>query len=95
MANQRKTGGLMPLEELISELNKTRSSQDTDICQDDVIRAIKKLHCLGNSFKLIKLSDSRQLVQSVPGELSTDQTQVLKLAESRGAHVSMQQCIKK
>ncbi|KAM7543117.1 hypothetical protein Aperf_G00000010416 [Anoplocephala perfoliata] len=95
MANQRKTGGLMPLEELISELNKTKSSQETDICQDDVVRAIKRLHCLGNSFKLIKLSDSRQLVQSIPGELSTDQTQILKLAESRGAHVTIQQCIKK
>ncbi|KAM3178029.1 hypothetical protein ACTXT7_003400 [Hymenolepis weldensis] len=85
MANQRKTGGLIPLDELISELNKTKSSHETNICQDDVVRAIKKLHCLGNGFRLIRLSDSRQLVQSVPGELNTDQTQILKLAESRGA----------
>nr|CDS27178.1 vacuolar sorting protein SNF8 [Hymenolepis microstoma] len=95
MANQRKTGGLMPLEELISELNKTKSSRETDICQDDVVRAIKKLHCLGNGFKLINLSGSRQLVQSVPGELSTDQTQVLKLAESREAHVTLPICTRK
>ncbi|EUB62600.1 Vacuolar-sorting protein SNF8 [Echinococcus granulosus] len=95
MANQRKTAGLMPLEELILELNKTKSSHESDICQDDVIRAIKKLQCLGNGFKLIRISDSRQLVQSVPGELSMDQTEVLKLAESHAAHINVQQCVKK
>lgn len=95
MANQRKTGGLIPLEELVSELNKTKGSREADVYQDDVVRAIKKLHCLGNGFKLIKLSDRRQLVQSVPGELNMDQTQVLKLAESQEAHVDVQQCVRK
>ena len=95
IANQRRTGGLILLEELVSELNKTKSSHQTEVCQDDAVRAIRKLHCLGNGFKLIKLSDSRHLVQSVPGELNMDHTQILKLAESHGAHVDVQQCVRK
>ncbi|KAL5960845.1 Vacuolar-sorting protein SNF8 [Taenia solium] len=95
MAKQRKTAGLMPLEELILELNETKSSCETNICQDDVARAIKKLQCLGNGFELIKISESRQLVQLVPGELSMDQTEVLKLAESHAAHITVKQCAQK
>ncbi|VDD82218.1 unnamed protein product [Mesocestoides corti] len=95
MANQRQTGGLMPLEDLVSELNRTKSSHGADVCQDDAVRAIKKLHCLGNGFTIIRLSDSRQLVQSVPGELNMDQTKVLKLAESHAAHVAVGYCVQK
>ncbi len=95
MANQRHNGGLMPLDDLISELNRTKSSQEMNVCHDDVTRAIKKLRCLGNGFTIIRLSDSRQLVQSVPGELSMDQTKVLTLAESHSAHVAVRHCVRK
>ncbi|VDL97404.1 unnamed protein product [Schistocephalus solidus] len=95
MANQRQTGGLMPLSELIEVVNKTRSSRQAEASQDDVVRAIKKLRCLGNGFTLIDLPGSGQLVQSVPGEMSMDQTKVLGLAESSGGSVSVHRCVKK
>ena len=59
-----------------------------DISQDDVLRAIKKLKVLGNGFTVIPLG-ARYLVQSVPGELSMDQTAVLQQAEAAGGCVSV------
>ncbi|VDN33068.1 unnamed protein product [Dibothriocephalus latus] len=88
MANQRQTGGLMPLSELIEAVNRNRGSRQAEASQDDVVRAIKKLRCLGSGFTLIDLPGSGQLVQSVPGEMNMDQTKVLGLAESSGACVS-------
>lgn len=40
-----------------------------------------KLKVLGNGFELIALGSGRFLVQSVPGELSMDDSRVLQLAE--------------
>lgn len=94
MANERKTGGLMPLQDLVSELNRTKSSCETEIGDDDVVRAIRKLRCLGSGFTLIELSKSQKLVQSVPGEMNTDHTKVLSLAETQSGSVSLKQCIK-
>jgi len=98
MATSHKTGGLMELEELRKRLAKSRSrgarknkSADgqTEISQDDVLRAIKKLKVLGNGFSVIHLGSGRYLVQSVPGELSMDQTAILQLAENNGGCVSV------
>jgi len=93
MAHAAKTGGLMELEELKRKVSKSRSrlrqsEQSQDISQDDVLRAIKKLKVLGNGFTIIPLG-SRYLIQSVPGELSMDQTAVLQLAEANGGCVSL------
>jgi len=63
----------------------------TEISQDDVLRSIKKLKVLGNGFSVIPLgsgSGGRLLVQSVPGELSMDQTAILQQAESNGGWVT-------
>lgn len=48
--------------------------------RDDLERAIKKLHVLGSGFQVIPVGNKR-LVQSVPGELSMDDTAVLQLAQ--------------
>jgi ESCRT-II complex subunit VPS22 len=53
-----------------------------------VIRAVKKLKVLGHGFELHTLGGDRFLVQSVPGELSLDDTRVLQLAEETGGYVS-------
>jgi len=93
MATSHKTGGLMELEELRRRLIKSRrgfrhsqrgDDSQSDISQDDVMRAIKKLKVLGNGFSVIPLGSGRYLVQSVPGELSMDQTAILQLAETNG-----------
>lgn len=97
MAATPRNGGLMPLEELRERLNKVRSrkSGSEEISMDDLQRAIKKLKVLGNGFTVIPISgdkkgeETRYLVQSVPGELSTDHTAVLSSAEEGGGKVGV------
>jgi ESCRT-II complex subunit VPS22 len=48
---------------------------------------------LGHGFELIAMGGGRFLVQSVPGELSMDDTKVLQLAEESSGHVSVELCI--
>ena len=48
--------------------------------RDDLARAIKKLHIMGSGFQVIPVG-KKQLVQSVPGELSMDHTAALQLAQ--------------
>ena len=47
--------------------------------RDDVVRAIGKLRVLGSGFTLLKVGSTR-MVQSVPGELSMDHTNLLQCA---------------
>jgi len=90
MAASHRTGGLMEVGELRKRLIKSRSkSKNQDISTDDIIRAIKKLKILGNGFTLIPLGGDKYLVQSVPGELSMDQTVILQRAEVNGGQVSV------
>ena len=87
MANQHKTGGLMELGEIRHKLIRSRgkSQHHQDITLDDLLRATKKLKVLGTGFTVIPLKSGRYLVQSVPGEMSLDQLNVLEQAEkSRG-----------
>lgn len=90
LATQHRNGGLMNLEELVQKVRSTRgrSKQAQDVSLDDVMRAIKKLKCLGNGFVLHRLNDGRYLVQSVPAELNMDHTSVLNIAQGTG-HVSI------
>jgi len=109
MATTPRNGGLMPLEELRERLSKARSRKggagEVEISMDDLQRAIKKLKVLGNGFTVIPISgggnngkngggETRFLVQSVPGELSTDHTSVLATAEEGGGSVGVQQLVK-
>ncbi|VDN07081.1 unnamed protein product [Thelazia callipaeda] len=75
-------GGVMTVEELKNRLirSRARTRRDT-ITTDDILRAVEKLKVLGNGFELIALGSGRFLVQSVPGELSMDDSRVLQLAE--------------
>jgi len=93
MATSHKTGGLMELGELKDRLIRSRGGSKSlnkqEISEDDVLRAIKKLKVLGNGFTVIPLGSGRFLVQSIPGELSMDQTAILQLAESNGGQVNV------
>ncbi|CAH8626959.1 unnamed protein product [Heterobilharzia americana] len=73
MAHQKYTGGIIPYKN----------------CVDDVKRSIKKLRCLGTGFSLISLPGGQSLVQSIPSEMSMDQTLVLGLAESSNSHTTV------
>ncbi|TPP62285.1 ELL complex EAP30 subunit [Fasciola gigantica] len=92
MANQKRTGGIMPLDDLIVQLNRTKSAYASEIGHDDVQRSIKKLRCLGTGFMLIRLDGGRTLVQSVPGEMSMDKTNVLGLAEAGSGRTTLSEC---
>ena len=50
------------------------------VFRDDLLRAIRKLRILGNGFTVLTVG-SLQLVQSVPGELTMDHTNVLQCAQ--------------
>lgn len=97
MASSHRTGGLMELQELTERVRKSRGSassrkssvdKEQEISSDDIIRAIKKLKVLGNGFSLIPLQSGRYLIQSVPGELSMDQTAILQKAETNDGFVT-------
>nr|ACO14864.1 Vacuolar-sorting protein SNF8 [Caligus clemensi] len=88
MASSGKTGGLMELEVLRDRVARSRGKKSQEISSDDVLRAIKKLKILGNGFSVIPLQSGRSLIQSVPGEMSMDQTATLQIAEGNGACVS-------
>lgn len=83
LATAHRNGGLMDLSELHSRLQKSRGQKSQDIAQDDLLRAIRKLKSLGDGFTLLTVGD-RYMVQSVPGELSMDHTQVLQTAQVTG-----------
>merc|ERR1719479_643835 len=93
MATSHKTGGLMELGELRERLVRSRGGSkrqnSQEISDDDVLRAIKKLKVLGNGFSVIPLGRGRHLVQSIPGELSMDQTAILQFAENNEGHVNV------
>jgi len=89
LATSHSTGGLMTLDKLKERLIQSRGRNKQEISSDDILMAIRKLKTLGNGFTVIPLggsdgSTSRYLVQSIPGELTMDHTQLLQEAESTG-----------
>ena len=91
LAAAPRTGGLMPLDELKRRLARSAGPGQPELSQDDLLRAIGKLKVLGTGFQLVKLAGDRHLVQSVPGELSGDQTAVLERAQAQGGRVTASQ----
>lgn len=83
LATRSKNGGLIALDDLHKLVLKGRGKARQDVSEDDLIRAIKKLHILGTGFEVIPLQ-GRQLVQSVPGELNIDHTTLLQSAQKAG-----------
>lgn len=87
---REETGGLLDLRVLLRRLQAMRPATAQDITEADVERAIKTLEPLGSGYQIIALQ-SHRLIQSVPRELSTDQTALLRKAEGCGAHFSRRQ----
>nr|CAG4643367.1 EOG090X09XM [Ilyocryptus agilis] len=87
VATSAQNGGLISLDELLLRVRKARgkSRNAQDVSQDDIIRAIKKLHALGDGFAVIepKNSQGRTLIQCVPGELSMDHLTILNSLQTR------------
>jgi len=92
MAHADRTGGMMELGEVRRKLIKSRgrAAVNQDISTEDILISTKKLRVLGTGFAVIPLGSGRNLVQSVPGELSSDQITVLQQAEESGGSVTSQ-----
>eukprot|EP00730_Choanoeca_flexa_P000719 TRINITY_DN10311_c0_g1_i5.p1 TRINITY_DN10311_c0_g1~~TRINITY_DN10311_c0_g1_i5.p1 ORF type:complete len:243 (+),score=51.74 TRINITY_DN10311_c0_g1_i5:120-848(+) len=83
MQTRHLNGGLIDLQELFQRVSKRRGSSLDPINTDDILRAVKKLNTLGSGYKVIKLG-GRELIQSVPRELSQDHSHVLEAAQAKG-----------
>lgn len=81
-----ETGGLLEMNFLISKLKKMRGNK-SEITEEDVERSINTLEPLGSGYEIIKLN-TRTFVQSVPRELSQDQSNLLRKASERGGKIN-------
>ncbi|XP_017845938.1 vacuolar-sorting protein SNF8 [Drosophila busckii] len=84
LAANHKTGGLMELDELRRRLIAARgqSAVHQEITKEDILMAAKKLSIFGNGFVVHKLGKGKYMVQSIPGELSMEETNILNAASN-------------
>ncbi|XP_014259846.1 vacuolar-sorting protein SNF8 [Cimex lectularius] len=87
LATSSKNGGLIGLDELREKLLISRGRAQ-EVTNEDILCAAKKLNMFGNGFKILPVGGGRYVVQSVPGEMSMDQTSVLS-SVSNNANVSL------
>lgn len=86
LAANHSTGGFMELTELRDRLVAARGkmAHHQEITKEDILMAAKKLKCFGDGFTVISMGKGRFMVQSVPGELSLQETSIMTLASDRG-----------
>ncbi|XP_004534263.1 vacuolar-sorting protein SNF8 [Ceratitis capitata] len=84
LAANHNTGGLMELSELRRRLIAARgqSAVHQEITNEDILMATKKLNIFGNGFVVHKVGKGKYMVQSIPGELSLEETKVLTVASN-------------
>ncbi len=87
MSNRQLNGGLVEIGDLVALVNKRRGTKVDAVSRDDVVQAIKKLGKLGSGFQLVQIGQ-KTVVQSVPGELNRDHSQILSQAEVQGGWVT-------
>lgn len=91
LATSKSNGGIIRLPDLLNRIKQIRkrslkADQEIEITSNDIISAISKLHTLGNGLKLVKIDSQKSglhnyVIESVPRELSQDDTDMLKIAE--------------
>lgn len=81
-------GGLMELGQLRETVQRRRGAAAAPISDDDLLRAIDSLKCLGGGWAVLDVG-GKKLVRSVPAELNTDQNTILELATATG-YVSLE-----
>lgn len=84
LALAESTGGILEISELKERLAKSRNfKKQQEITTEDVLLATKKLKIFGNSFQIHSLNKNRHIIQSIPGELSLQETKVLTVAANQ------------
>jgi len=87
LASRGADGGLVELKKLMHSVQKRRGSIAQPISEDDLLRAIERLACLGGGWKVLTIG-GKKVIRSVPVELSQDQGEVIRLAsDERGGGV--------
>ncbi|OBT62675.1 ESCRT-II complex subunit VPS22 [Pseudogymnoascus sp. 23342-1-I1] len=82
-ATREENGGLMTVGECRRRVMRGRMEGAPEITDDDILRAVLSLGPLGSSYSTPKIG-SKQYIRSVPKELNTDQSDVLKTAQIMG-----------
>lgn len=59
-----------------------RSKNSQKISKNDIVQAIKSIKPLGNGFSILKIGN-KEIVQSVPCELSRDHTIILTMGKKK------------
>lgn len=95
LAANHSTGGFMELSELRRRLIASRGQKahHQEITSDDILMATKKLKVFGDGFTVIPIGKGKYMVQSVPGELSLAETNVLGVAAAKDGCVTATQLI--
>lgn len=83
IATRAKTGGLIELEDLKRRIERMRGKSAQEISTEDIVRSIRNLKPLGSGYDIIKVG-SKQLVQSVPREVSNDFSLILSTFQEQG-----------
>jgi len=82
MQTREVNGGLIDMDVLVNLLIKNRGPAAKEISANDVERAVAKLQVFDN-YRVLNIG-SKKMIQSVPVELSSDDTVVLVLAQKLG-----------
>lgn len=84
LALAESTGGMLEITELKDRLTRSRrQKKQQEITTEDILLATKKLKIFGNSFQVHSLGKNRFIIQSIPGELSLQETKALTLAANQ------------
>lgn len=85
LALAESTGGMLEISELKERLIRSRrqKSKTQEITTEDILLATKKLKIFGNSFQVHALGKDRYIIQSIPGELSLQETKALTVASNQ------------
>lgn len=85
LALAESTGGMLEISELKEHLARSRrqKKQQQEITTEDVLLATRKLKIFGNSFQVHSLGKNRYIIQSIPGELSLQETKALTVAANQ------------
>lgn len=83
LATREMNGGLMEIGALMKYVKRRRGSGATEVSEDDVMRAVKKLKVLGSGFDVSRFG-AQTMIRSVPVELNKDHNLLLEKAQGKG-----------
>ena len=79
LASKAQDGGLCELRRLMASVLARRGAAAQPVSEDDLLRAIERLQCLGGGWKVLTVG-GKKVIRSVPVELSADQSEVIRIA---------------